>query len=161
MQLAALVVILTNYNFPLHTVMAYADLTPSERFVFEWQYHMAGGFNTMLAHLFCKADSANFERLMIAFPDEAQGMWNYLHVDGWWPRVEEKGMERSADFERKPHISERPPEWAHGYAKAMARQCFGLWFTRPENANQVLPTTQINETIDAVFSKPPYAEWNN
>lgn len=142
----------------------YKDLTPSEKFVFEWQYRMAGGFGTMLAHLFCKADAGNFNRLALAFPAEAEGMNAYLHEAGWWTEVERKGWEGKASEQeiadrRHSPVQEVPPEWAKEYAQTMARQAFG-YFMAEQYPKDVMPTEAINKSIDAVMSKS-YLEWHN
>lgn len=143
----------------------YKDLSPSEKFVFEWQYRLAGGFDTMLAHLFCKADAGNFARLALAFPEEAEGMSSYLHDAGWWEHVQRKGLEGVKTEEelmehRKAHISEKPPEWALEFAQTLARMAFGNMFTRGEWAKMILPTTDVNDAIAAV-SPSVYQEWHN
>lgn len=75
----------------------FESLTASEKFVFEWQYRMAGGFHKALAEAFCRADEENFIKLSIGFPAEGYGMDMYLHKEGWWPSVESKFDEKSSD----------------------------------------------------------------
>ncbi len=66
------------------------DLTASERFIVEWQYHMLGGFRIALVHAIAKADDGNLERLRKGFPDEVDGFVSYSRVSHWWPNVQEK-----------------------------------------------------------------------
>lgn len=148
----------------------YNDLTPSEKFVFDWQYHIGGGFHTQLAHLFCKADSDNFKMLALAFPKEGLGMHRYLYENMWWEKVMRKAfdgkMENMVDVLRelqsKPHIMKKPPEWAIDYAQGFARQCFGLFFTLPAYEKTIMPTEDINAVIDRITeSSPSYEEWQN
>ncbi len=70
--------------------MTLNNLNSQERFVYEWQYSLAGDFNTALAEVFTKADIKNFHRLSKAFPDEGTGMYNYLNTPRWWENVQKK-----------------------------------------------------------------------
>lgn len=147
----------------------YQDLTPSEKFVFEWQYRMAGGFNTMLAHLFCKADAGNFARLAAAFPVEAEGMEGYLHENKWWERVQMKALDghtfypseaaQLEEMRQHPHLRDVPPEWAQEFAERKAREAFGYYIAE-NHPDMIMPTEAITKAIDAVMSKF-YPEWHN
>ncbi|MCK5538836.1 MAG: hypothetical protein KAI79_18565 [Bacteroidales bacterium] len=66
------------------------ELSQGERFVFEWQYRMAGGFNETLALAFGKADGTNFNKLRKGFPEEGEAMWNFANTSGWWEEVQRK-----------------------------------------------------------------------
>ena len=65
-------------------------LTPSERFVVEWQYGMLGGFRTALAQAIAKADTNNRALLARGFPDEVEGYTQFAEVSGWWDAVEKR-----------------------------------------------------------------------
>jgi hypothetical protein len=66
------------------------NLTDGERFVFEWQYGMAGSFHETLAMAFQRADTGNFLRLSEGFPEEGEAMWKFANEEGWWENVLEK-----------------------------------------------------------------------
>jgi hypothetical protein len=65
-------------------------LTKGESFVFEWQYRYAGDFGRTLAMAFSLADTGNFARLSLGFPEEAEAMHNYMSTGGWWSELQTK-----------------------------------------------------------------------
>lgn len=69
-------------------------LTEGERFIFNWQYRLEdeNSFKGLLAKLLSKADSNNLRKISQGFPDEANAMYNFHNTDGWWAKVEDKGM---------------------------------------------------------------------
>jgi hypothetical protein len=65
----------------------YDSLTDGEKSLVKWQGHWAGGFETMLWELICKADEGNLDRLFRAFPSHVAA-WNcYSRMDGWWKQL--------------------------------------------------------------------------
>lgn len=65
-------------------------LTPSERFIFDWQYRLAGDFKKALAEAIARADDGNLARLRLGFPDEVEGYLRFSRESGWWQGVENK-----------------------------------------------------------------------
>lgn len=61
----------------------YDKLSRGEQFIFNWQNHVAGGFETALAELICIADDYNKYLLSLAYPDEVGAMKEYMYKDGW------------------------------------------------------------------------------
>ncbi len=70
--------------------MSIEKLTKGERFVFEWQHRMAGGFAGMLALTIGKADSFNREKLRLGYPEEVEAMINFYETEGWCETVQKK-----------------------------------------------------------------------
>lgn len=70
--------------------MNFNKLTKGERFVVEWYYEMAGSFHMTLAKCFALADTKNRSKLMLAFPEEGEAMYNFHNTPNWWVEVKEK-----------------------------------------------------------------------
>ena len=66
------------------------NLSPSEKFVYEWQYRMLGGFGTSLAEAIARADSVNTAKIALGFPDEVSGIKRFQHEPGFWEGVQRK-----------------------------------------------------------------------
>ena len=66
------------------------NLDESERFVYEWQFGMLGGFKRSLIETIGRADGCNLDLLRLGFPDEVLGYENYTRIDGWWQNVKIK-----------------------------------------------------------------------
>lgn len=66
------------------------NLTKGERFIVDWQYHMAGNFRKALVEAIARADHFNLARLALGFPEEVKAYQNFANKDGWWDRVLEK-----------------------------------------------------------------------
>lgn len=73
--------------------MAFKDLTPGEKFIWEWQYERLGSFSMLLAETISKADEANLSRLSLAYPLEVSAYKYFSRVDGWWENVCKKKNE--------------------------------------------------------------------
>ena len=65
-------------------------LSHGERFIVDWQYHMAGGFKQALVEAMCRADDTNLAKLALAFPEETEAFILYSRKDGWWPDLQNK-----------------------------------------------------------------------
>lgn len=70
--------------------MAHKDLTPGERFIWDWQTDRSGSFMSLLAQAIAKADIGNRYKLSLGFPEEVEAMSNFQNNIGWWEEVEEK-----------------------------------------------------------------------
>ncbi len=70
--------------------MSIDNLTSGERFIFDWQYRMAGGFNTALVEAISRADEDNLDRLSLGFPEEVEAYKNFSRVSGWWDNLRKK-----------------------------------------------------------------------
>lgn len=71
--------------------MGYLELTPEEKFVYEWQKGMSGSFSTALAELICKADLGNQRMLAKSYPDAVSGVQKFQSEAGWWEYVKRIG----------------------------------------------------------------------
>jgi hypothetical protein len=69
---------------------AFNALSEGEKFVVEWQYHMAGDFARCLAEAIALADNSNLEKLAKGFPREVESMQKFYRIDGWWKNVVSK-----------------------------------------------------------------------
>lgn len=67
-----------------------SDLNPAERFAYEWQYGLLGGFSSALAEAIARADGLNRAKLAAVFPDEVLGIEFFQAKEGWWEDVEQK-----------------------------------------------------------------------
>jgi len=70
--------------------MSYQDLAPEEKFIYDWQHDMLGGFSSNLMAAIMAADSYNLHRLAAGFPTEVNGYIQFTRVEGWWESVQEK-----------------------------------------------------------------------
>lgn len=70
--------------------MSYQDLTVEERFIYDWQHDMLGGFSSKLMAAIVAADMDNLNRLGAGFPIEVNGYINFTRIDGWWEKVQKK-----------------------------------------------------------------------
>jgi hypothetical protein len=66
----------------------FKDEDEGKRFIYEWQYGMAGDFKTALAEAMCKADNTNLAKLALGFPAEVDAFIKYSRVNGWWQEVQ-------------------------------------------------------------------------
>jgi len=66
------------------------EITPGERFIYEWQYGQLSHFKEALVELLMRADADNLEKMKKAFPDETEAFINYRNIPDWWPSVTEK-----------------------------------------------------------------------
>lgn len=66
------------------------NLNKGERFIYDWQYHMSGGFFGALADLLSRADDRNLSKLSEGFPDEVDAYIRYSREAGWWESVKQK-----------------------------------------------------------------------
>lgn len=71
-------------------VMNLDSLTKGERFIIDWQYHMAGDFMTALVEAIARADMKNLEKLAEGFPEEVEAYINFSQIDGWWQALQKK-----------------------------------------------------------------------
>jgi|ETNvirnome_6_100_1030635.scaffolds.fasta_scaffold06131_4 hypothetical protein len=67
-------------------------LTPSEKFILDWQFQEVkmGDFRYALVGCIARADHINIERLRKGFPAEVSGYERYANEEGWWQNVVEK-----------------------------------------------------------------------
>ena len=67
-------------------------LSKGERFIFEWQYRIAGSFGKALAEAMALADDSNLEKFRKGFPEEVEALLKYRNEKGWWGKVYEKTL---------------------------------------------------------------------
>ncbi len=66
------------------------ELTPAEKFIWEWMNVRLGGFKMALLGAIQEADIHNLEKLRLGFPDEVEGYVFYRLIPGWWDALEAK-----------------------------------------------------------------------
>lgn len=77
--------------------MPIEDLTPDEKFIWEWQRGRASDFYRLLIKLIMRADVQNLERLRLGFPYEVEGYVSYHMIPGWWSDLEARMDEDEPD----------------------------------------------------------------
>ncbi len=70
--------------------MSIKDLTPPERFIWDWLNVKLGGFKMALLSAIREADIQNLEKLRLGFPVEVEGWVDYKQITGWWEVVQLK-----------------------------------------------------------------------
>lgn len=66
------------------------DNPVGEKFIFDWQYDILGGFMQALATAIRKADLINTHRLAMGFPDQVRAYKDFSQTEGWWEVVRAK-----------------------------------------------------------------------
>ena len=80
-----------------------AKLDPDELAVFEWQYHLCGGFHEALWQAIKRADDSNLSKIACGFPIEIQGFSKYKNEPGWWQEVERKVVTSPSKLPTESH----------------------------------------------------------
>ena len=69
-------------------------MTDSERKLCEWQLGLTGDFYTQLINAAMRADSNNFERLKLGFPELMEAIYLYKTKDGYWAKLSKQWNDR-------------------------------------------------------------------
>ena len=71
-------------------MISLGELTKGERFIVDWQYHLAGSFCTVLARAISAADTINLAKLALGFPEEVKAFVAFSTEEDWWPNLQKK-----------------------------------------------------------------------
>lgn len=129
--------------------MSLDNLTKGERFIFEWQYGMSGGFMRALARVITLADDINLARLAKGFPEEVKACKKFFYEEDWWERVVEKGMNERKDI--KDNFTSQQNA-LHAWRKYIDKRWQKIYRINPEEARKIWEeyTRVVNPPIGLV-----------